>query len=367
MKITTVQIEDLEINYPLELIAPAGDVIFIDIETTGFTAHSSKLYMIGCGYFEKNSWYVRQYFAENYSEEAEIIREFYSFLSCFKCIIHFNGNKFDIPYLQQKSDLLHLDCDFTRFEGVDIYKRISPLKRFLSLQNCKQKTLEAFAGIERSDEFSGGELISVYHGYVKEPSEDLLLLLFLHNADDIKGMIKLLPILSYYDLFAYPLVPKKVQAGKCRNLDGSEGQELIMRFALNSPVPTPVTSLFEDVYLHVEEDYAIIKVPLYEEELKYFYAGYKNYYYLPAEDMALHKSVASFVDKEHRVQATASNCYTKKYSLYLKQWSDFMLPVFKRSYEDEALFFELTDDKKKDRDLFSLYAYHILSTIAKIQ
>ena len=367
MKITTVKIEDLSINYPFELIADPKEIIFVDIETTGFTARSSKLYMIGCGYYEEGDWYVRQYFAETYSEEADIIKEFYSFLSCFKCIIHFNGNKFDIPYLQQKSDLLHLECDFSNFEGVDIFKRISPLKKFLNLPNCKQKTLEVFTGIHRSDEFSGGELISVYHSYVKEPSEDLLLLLFLHNADDIKGMLQLLPVLSYYDLFAFPLVPKKVQAGRCQHLDGSEGQELVMKFALHSPVPTPVSCLFEEVYVHVEDNYALIKVPLYEEEMKYFYAAYKDYYYLPDEDVALHKSVASFVDKAHRVQANAANCYTKKYSLYLKQWGDCMLPVFKRSYEDDNLYFELTDDMKKDRDLFSLYAYHILSTIAKVQ
>ena len=102
MKITTVKIEDLSINYPFELIADPKEIIFVDIETTGFTARSSKLYMIGCGYYEEGDWYVRQYFAETYSEEADIIKEFYSFLSCFKCIIHFNGNKFDIPIFSRK-------------------------------------------------------------------------------------------------------------------------------------------------------------------------------------------------------------------------------------------------------------------------
>ena len=126
MKITTVKIEDLSINYPFELIADPKEIIFVDIETTGFTARSSKLYMIGCGYYEEGDWYVRQYFAETYSEEADIIKEFYSFLSCFKCIIHFNGNKFDIPYLQQKSDLLHLECDFSTFEGVIFSKGSLP-------------------------------------------------------------------------------------------------------------------------------------------------------------------------------------------------------------------------------------------------
>ena len=37
MKITTVKIEDLSINYPFELIADPKEIIFVDIETTGFS------------------------------------------------------------------------------------------------------------------------------------------------------------------------------------------------------------------------------------------------------------------------------------------------------------------------------------------
>ena len=58
---------------------------------------------------------------------------------------------------------------------------------------------------------------------------------------------------------------------------------------------------------------ARLRVRLFEGELRFFYDGSpKDYYYLPAEDIAVHKSIASAVDKEHRVQANASNCYGKK-------------------------------------------------------
>ncbi|MDE6737678.1 MAG: hypothetical protein K2K07_01090, partial [Lachnospiraceae bacterium] len=89
------------------------------------------------------------------------------------------------------------------------------------------------------------------------------------------------------------------------------------------------------------------------------------YYYLPEEDVALHKSVASFVDKEHRVQAGAANCYTRKFSTYLPQWDIFMEPFFKRDYKSKDLFFELTDEMKTDRELFSRYAQYLLGRMAK--
>ena len=99
--------------------------------------------------------------------------------------------------------------------------------------------------------------------------------------------------------------------------------------------------------------------------MKYFYANYKNYYYLPTEDMAIHKSISSFVDKEYRQQANASNCYTRKLSLFLPQWEILVEPFFKREYKSTDLFFELTDEIKKNRDLFSKYASHILNFMAK--
>ena len=36
----------------------------------------------------------------------------------------------------------------------------------------------------------------------------------------------------------------------------------------------------------------------------------KNYYYLPEQNCAIHKSVAAYVDKSRRTAATKNTCYT---------------------------------------------------------
>ena len=51
MKISEETMENFSISYPLNRIAPIERILFIDIETTGFTARSSYLYLIGCAYF----------------------------------------------------------------------------------------------------------------------------------------------------------------------------------------------------------------------------------------------------------------------------------------------------------------------------
>jgi len=76
--------------------------------------------------------------------------------------------------------------------------------------------------------------------------------------------------------------------------------------------------------------------------------------------------VAGFVDKAYRVPATPATCYTRKHSSYLPQWDILFEPFFKRDYKSKELFFELTDEMKKDREGFSKYAGHVLAMMASI-
>ena len=70
------------------------------------------------------------------------------------------------------------------------------------------------------------------------------------------------------------------------------------------------------------------------------------------------------MDKAHRTQAAAATCYTRKYSLYLRQWEPLFTPFFKRDYKSKELFFELTEELKKDKSAFLLYAGHVLDILS---
>lgn len=353
------------LHYPLERIAPLEKVLFVDIETTGFTAKSSCLYLIGTAFFQNGHWRIRQWFADNPDEESLLLTEFFTFAEQYTHLIHFNGNNFDLPYLLQKCRQFELPYHFSSFEGIDLYKRVVPYKFFLHTPNCKQKTLEELMGINREDMYSGGELISLYHEYVQDPQEDACHILLLHNMDDMKGMLQILPLLSFYDLFNDTIKAKKVQSNSFVDYHGHHRQEILMKLDLPTPLPFTVSTLSNGCYFSGEGTEGILKAPVFDEEMKYFYSNYKDYYYLPTEDIALHKSVAAFVDKGHRVQATAATCYTRKQAVYLPQWDIFMEPFFKRDYKSKELFFELTDDMKTDRSFFSRYAQYLLQKMAK--
>ena len=252
----------------------------------------------------------------------------------------------------------------------------------------QQKTIEKLLGIEREDKYDGGKLIPVYKEYCEKKDSELLKLLLLHNAEDVKGMLSLLPALkfcSFFNLFKnmpkvsvrtdgelneedynideLPLKAVKVQANYYNDYDGKEKKEVFFKLSLPFELPASLSGNIDCCFFKTEGSSAVLRVPLYEAELKYYYANYKDYFYLPKEDMAIHKSIASFVDKAYREKATAENCYTKKEGQYLIEWDLVFAPFFKESYDDKRFFFDLNENMKKSRFAMSLYASHVIAHI----
>lgn len=355
-----------ELNYPVEKLASIDKILFLDIETTGYSAKSSNLYLIGCSYFADGEWQLIQWLAENYDEETEVLNSFIEFASNYSYLVHFNGNQFDIPYLQQKCDQFGIEFSFENFEGLDIYKRIKPYKNFLKLEDCKQKTLQTFLGMIRHDKLDGGELINYYHEYVCNKNEEIENAILLHNKEDVEGMLHMVALLAIPDIFNRSLRVMKVKANYYNDYENKKRQELILSLRFQHAIPAPLSYAANGCYFTCEGIDGILKVPLFEEEMKYFYSNYRDYYYLINEDMAVHKSVAEFIEKDHKQPATAANCYTRKASLYLPEWSVLFEPFYKRDYRDPQLFFELTNEFKNSRESFNKYAEHILQNMFSI-
>ena len=81
---------------------PVEQILFFDIETTGFSAARTSLYLIGCAARKENLLIVDQFFAETPADESDVLHAFLDYLQNFDTIITFNGIGFDIPYLTNK-------------------------------------------------------------------------------------------------------------------------------------------------------------------------------------------------------------------------------------------------------------------------
>lgn len=306
---------------------------FFDIETTGFSQTKNQIYMIGGMYRNKDDIHLFQYFAENQEEEILILKEFQKIRKEISVFITFNGVGFDIPFLQFKENFYQLDNFWDKHQIIDLYKEVCQFSKLLSLPNKKQKTLEQFLGIERNDLYSGGDLIAVYKQYLKKPDSKAMKLLFLHNYEDVLGMLQLLPILSYKQLYQ-----NKYTISSCELDELEDKKEL--RFVLDVTLSFPTSILYQkdDISLYCRDGHILITIPCVYAELKYFYDNYKDYFYLPDEDTAIHKSVGIYVDRAHRKKATASTCYTKK--------TDWFIPNFLPSSNEPAVFYSDRKSKK---------------------
>lgn len=364
-KADTIKLLRLASHCSKKITSP-DDLVFFDIETTGFSPKNAMCYLIGAAFFQKGQLVITQWFADTPDSEAVLLQNFLTFLSDFQCIIHFNGDRFDIPFLRERCRLLEIDVSFVDFltdcESIDIFRLAKSCHSLLVLDNYKQKTIEQFLGISRQDQYNGGELITVYKDYVISHDQTAEELLLLHNRDDIYGLYAIFPIVSYHRIYDGDFSIQTCEINETVDYEGTLLKELLLTGQLDTPFPTPVSIQKGICRIWLKEYTLRFQIPLFEGVLKLFYPDYKNYCYLPEEDCAIHKSVASYVDKNHREQAKAENCYTKVQGLFLPQYSS-TVPILKTAYSDSVFWTKLEESFLQQSDMQSAYIKEILKTV----
>lgn len=346
-------------SYPLSRLGKREELLFFDIETTGFSGDYNTVYLIGCVYYKEDLAHFIQWFADTKDAEPQILASFFSLLKKYRTLVHFNGDTFDLPFLLKRCRACGLPFTFDGATSIDIYKCIKPWKKQLGLGSLKQKAIEDFLGIGREDKYNGGQLIEVYEEYLKTRDDSLLRLLLLHNEDDLKGMPALLPILFYPDFFTqdFALCGLKKTAG--------ETPRLILSLAGDAAtqIPVPIRGAVPAYAFSAADNRMELSIRIYEGTLKYYYPNYRDYYYLIYEDTAIHKSVGEYVDKDARVKASRETCYTKKSGVFLPQPAAVWTPEFKNSCKDKSSFFEFDPGRFSDPTALNLYIKKIWAEI----
>ena len=351
----------LALSYPLERIGAPEDILFFDIETTGFSGDYANVYLIGCTYLRDGSWQLIQWFADSKDTEKDLLDAFFTFLGDYRYLLHFNGDGFDIPFLLKRCAAHGLPYHFDNLESVDIYRLIKPCRRLLQLENMKQKSIETFLRLSRADKYSGGQLIEVYEDYLHSHDDFLYRLLMLHNEEDLKGMPAILPILHYPDFLNGAFTFRGQSLRQIPLLFGQTEKELQLTYESPVTLPVPVELETDFGLFSLNGNMLTLTVPLYEGELKHFYEDYQNYYYLIYEDNAIHKSVGQYVDKSAKRKATARTCYTRSCGIFLPQPSVVWTPCLREDYKSKHLFTPYCESLFSDEEAAENYRREVLS------
>ena len=349
--------------------ADPGKCVIFDIETTGFRAASSHLYLIGAAVRVSpdvrpaagdaagtSLWKLTQWLSEKPQEEAELLRAFRDSLPEDAVFVHFNGDRFDIPYMNEKYDRYGISSPFEGRDSVDLFRSFRNLKGLLGMEHMKLTDIEHFLRLRREDRYDGGKLIGVYRSFCGNGDPSLRELLLLHNREDVEGTLKITPMQSYLSLL------DKAAKGDPGSADISvseNGVDLELSFELPLPVPAPVRATLpqaeDSSALIFSEKSGLLRVPVYEGTLLYFFADYKDYWYLPFEDEAIHKSVAQFVDRDRRVPATRETCYIRRSGRFIPQTDRGLSRAMRRSYKDKENWIPLDEAFLNDPESLRRY------------
>lgn len=169
------------------------DDIYLDIETTGLKRNSDYAWVIGTAFVKEDRIESKQIFIKSKDDEKESLLYLNELLKNKQRIVTFNGNIFDIPFLNERAAAYGITLNFPQ-EQYDLYELIRKHNKFLMIKRINLKTAEKFMRIERNDPLAGKETLTLYKTYVETGYEYLKKSLLNHNYYDIKNLPPLMNV-----------------------------------------------------------------------------------------------------------------------------------------------------------------------------
>ena len=326
--------------------------LYFDIETTGLSARASHLTVIGTAFYDGGVPVIRQFVCERPTDEKRLLAEFCAYASGFSGITHYNGSSFDLPYLRQKLQFYRLEDPFFDMSFRDLYRTACRFQSFFTSGSLKQKDVEAAFGLQRKDTLSGADCVKAYRDYLRTGEQEPMDLLLNHNREDLLGMLHIEKHLAAFSALAegrFEIIG--IEESFTGSEDPSGDPALLVRIKTAAPFCRALTLSSEEdsengriaFSFTADEKYAEFLFPAYSGNLNLYYEHYKDYYYLPLEGRAVHKSVGQFVDPSFRKQATKETAFEPVPGTYYPQITPFVTPAFRRSFDEKISFYRTGD------------------------
>lgn len=339
---------------------PVWDIssMIINIKTTGFSTNYSSIYMIGILYYDSHisSYVIEQWFREKDNDSYEMLYEFNKKLLVFPNLIHYNGHLFDMTFINTHMSIYNIKCNL--YSEIDLFSLIRPIKKILSLSNLKLTTVSDFFNKSLSNDNTISDLTKIYTQYMNDKDISLVYLLFAHHKKDLSNILTLfknIPLFTFISNIKSMSIPISLTSSQIKadeyhctfniEYDGS--------FILKN-------NLF---MLKLKNSVANMQIQIKHQKLKFFFPHINEYYYLPSEGYAVHKSIGRYISKDDRIPANKTNCYKEKEDYFLPIPKHIILPFhfYKTSYSDEIVYISIEELIKNDG--FSLYIKKLIASL----
>lgn len=177
---------------------------FIDIETTGLSREYSDIISITVLLYEEGSYKIHQIYCEYKVDEPQSLKYLKEIIKDKKYIITYNGNSFDIPFIENKLNKHSINLNINNFIKIDLYNWMKNIRNKIEIENLKLKTVENYFNIIRNDVLCGEDVLTLYQAYKIDPKKEFAWLIMQHNYEDVFNLpILLNKIISLYDDVIY--------------------------------------------------------------------------------------------------------------------------------------------------------------------
>lgn len=333
------------------LVGKPETMVFLDIETTGFSRLYDSVYLVGMVYYEKGFFIAKQFLAGSLSEEAELLQKALAELRRFSICVTYNGEMFDLPFLEERAKRLRIWSAEERQsaeqrQSVDLLRLFRRHQSFFGWKNMKLKTVEQFLGISRNDPFDGGQLIEVFYEYARTEDERLEMALLLHNYEDVCNLPNLLWVQQFMET---------LKNGQIQQITYEAGRLYIVwdrLFALSHHADIALNpkkkkdAAYPRARFMFEAGSAecYIDLPLCEEPVYYYLPNAKDYYFIPARGEIVHKTLAYDVPAAERRKAKPAECVLQGQGCFVQALpAQAGLRIYKKAYKGAEVYVETAE------------------------
>ncbi len=318
---------------------PAYSNIYFAITTTGSDPRMSHMITAGLAYEENEKLIFRQETLEKPADELALLKRLADMLR------NTGGNIIsttsDIQYIKSK-------YSFYRLSDPLLGRKTVYLEDMLKTAGCSgndRYAYESRIGFERNSILNGSLFPGEYTEYLLTGRKDIIDELITHNTDDLKSLAAVFRSASASD----PFTPENIIINSVIANDGL----LTIRFSL-ADTPAAKEGIELQGTVRTPEDalrYSLcacfntgeFKCEALRGELRFYFENYKDYYYLPMEGRAVHKSVGQFVDPAYRKRARKETAFEPYQGDFYPAFSSGIKPCFKNAPDDAISFFRLSD------------------------
>lgn len=178
--------------------APRGNMMFLDLETTGLAGGAGTCaFLVGCGWFDNGGFTIRQFFLSSFDAERDVLDAVNSVAERATTVVTFNGKSFDLPLIETRCALHRMDALLAARPHVDM---LHPARRLWrrdedaggipgAVPGCRLGSLEHWLlGHEREADVAGFEIPARYFRYVHTGDAAPLDAVFEHNRRDLLSL-----------------------------------------------------------------------------------------------------------------------------------------------------------------------------------